>query len=262
MENIDYEEVLKWFVTEKSNSYTLLKVSAETSKSLAKALGLAVRRCYITDDAVRTNASENGLTQEEIIAAALPDPGSVMAGDFGELLTFAYQSAGLKASQNVGFVKWRLKQDRTKAAPFSDVVHLVLPTWPEPSNKDGIVCSEVKTKSTNGSSQPIAEAIADSTKDRTTRLAKTLVWMRERAITGSSAGVTVAQLDRFIRASDYPVSVRRFNAVAVICSSLVSAELADAPALPSKEYDLIVMSVAELKTTYEAVMTGAKVATC
>lgn len=262
MEGLDSDEVLRWFVSEKTTSCTLLKVDSETSKSLAAVMGLAVRRCYISDEAVRKHAIENGLTQEEIIAAALPDPGPVMAGDFGELLTYAYQSAGLRDVENVGFVKWRLKQDRTKPAPYSDVVHLALPTWPTPSEKDSIVCSEVKTKSTDGVSKPISKAIADSAKDRTSRLARTLVWMRQRTITGSWAGASVAQLERFINASDYPVSSRSFRAVAVICSSLVDAELADVPSTTPSECDLIIISVAELKATYEAVMTGARLATC
>ncbi|MBM4291364.1 MAG: DUF1837 domain-containing protein, partial [Deltaproteobacteria bacterium] len=94
------------------------------------------------------------------------EPGATMAGDFGEILVYLYQSVRELPVEALGVKKWRLKQDRTKPAPHSDVVHFVLPSWPMPSDKDVLLCSEVKTKSTDGDSTPIQSAIADSEKDR------------------------------------------------------------------------------------------------
>ena len=75
-----------------------------------------------------------------------------MAGDFGEILVMLYHAALEQPTEILGPKKWRLKQDRTKPAPYSDVVHFVVPSWPQSSDQDRILCSEVKTKSTAGNS--------------------------------------------------------------------------------------------------------------
>ena len=77
-----------------------------------------------------------------------------MAGDFGEILVFLYHAAEEHPMAVIGPKKWRLKQDRTKPTPYLDVVHFVVPTWPDSSEHDCLVCSEVKTKSTAGSRLP------------------------------------------------------------------------------------------------------------
>lgn len=145
-------------------------------------------------------------------------------------------------------------------APYSDVVHLVLPTWPSPSTGDALLCSEVKTKSTDGASEPIKSAIEDCEKDRTTRLAKTLLWLRDRAITGSAEGASIAQLNRFIEAAGLPAAEKKFQAVSVVCESLVDGELADIPAQASSEFTVVVVAVPDLKNTYTAVFNAAKLA--
>jgi hypothetical protein len=98
-----------------------------------------------------------------------------------------------------------------------------------------ILCAEVKTKSTNGASSPIEEAIVDCAKDRTSRLSKTLVWLRDRAMGKSLGDVQIAQLNRFINAIEYPAAIKRFRAVAVVCSSLIEGELDKAPVEPSAD---------------------------
>jgi hypothetical protein len=194
----------------------------------------------------------------EIIAARLPDAGATMAGDFGEILVYFYQATKELPARAFGPKKWRLKQDRTKPSPHSDVVHFVLPSWPTPSANDLLLCSEVKTKSTNGKSTPIKDAIADSAKDRTSRLARTLVWLRERALLEPLGDVEIAQLDRFINTTDHPAATKRFRAVAVVCSSLIDAELKDAPNVAAPEYTVVVISVPELHQTYTSVFDAAK----
>lgn len=181
-----------------------------------------------------------------------------MAGDFGEILVYLYQASKEHPAEAVGAKKWRLKQDRTKPAPFSDVVHFVLPTWPTASKDDVVICSEVKTKATNGSSSPIKAAIEDSAKDRISRLARTLVWLRERAILADLGGVDLARLDRFIRATDYPPTRKHFRAVAVVCESLLAGELPDAPTATPSDYTVVVIAVPELYKIYSSVFEAAR----
>lgn len=184
-----------------------------------------------------------------------------MAGDFGEILIYIYQAAKAHPQVAFGPKKWRLKQDRTKPAPCSDVVHFILPTWPTPSGQDEVLCAEVKMKATNGASTPIEDAIRGCAKDRVSRLAKTLQWFKERATIESIGEVKISHLDRFIKATDYPPAIKRFRAVAVISSDLLDAELPAAPKQASPEYTLVVVAIPDLRTVYSDVYNAVRAAT-
>ncbi len=252
---LSYQVTAPWFPVYKQPSHVRISVTAAQAAALPGALGMALRRCYLTDE--RVNAQSEQFLATDVIAAGLPSPGATMAGDFGEILTYFYQGTTALPIAAIGLKKWRLKQDRTKPAPYSDVVHLVLPDWPNPSAKDAVLCSEVKTKSTAAPSTPIASAIEDCDKDRTSRLAKTLLWLRDRVVTGSSEGASYHQLNRFIECAGLPSVDKRFQAVSVICESLVNAELASVPSKASPNFTLVVISVPDLKETYEAVYRAA-----
>lgn len=143
-------------------------------------------------------------------------------------------------------------------ARSKDVVHFVVPAWPTASAEDVVLCSEVKTKSTDGASTPIKAAIEDSFKDRTSRLARTLVWLRERALTDDLGDVSLQHLDRFINATEHPAAQKRFRAVAVVSADLVEAEVADAPTQAHPEYTVVVISVPDLQATYTSVFAAAR----
>lgn len=175
-----------------------------------------------------------------------------MAGDFGEILSYIYLAGEVLPRRAIGPKKWRLKQDRTKPAPGSDVIQFILPEWPRPSDSDAVLCAEVKTKATNGRSVPIEEAITDCEKDRTGRLARTLVWLKERAIGEDLGEVTIDQLDRFLQGIEHPPCEKRFHAIAVICSTLLHEEIARAPTASDPDYRLVVISVPHLRDTYTA----------
>lgn len=255
---VDLSEVRGWFQRSQEAPYVLIRVCEEHAKQWSAALGLPVRRCYITDGILEQRALDLKVSQADVIAARLPDPGATMAGDFGEILCYLYQGASAESQSVAGATKWRLKQDRTKPAPHSDVVHFVLPSWPMPSADDAILCSEVKTKSTGGTSTPIRSAIDDSKKDRISRLARTLVWLRDRAYGEDLGDLTLAHLERFINATDHPQANRRFAAVAVVSADLVEAEIADAPTQVDPEYTVVVISVPGLQETYGSVFEAAR----
>lgn len=254
----DIQRAVPWFPHDQDAPYVLVRVGDQHSKAWADALGVAVRRCYVSDAIVEERAKATGVAKADIIAARLPDAGSTMAGDFGEILVYFYQAAKELPASALGPKKWRLKQDRTKPAPHSDVVHFVLPSWPASSENDLLLCSEVKTKSTDGAFSPIKNAIEDCAKDRTSRLARTLVWLRERALLEPLGDVELAHLERFINATDHPAAKKRFRAVAVVCASLVDGELVDAPAEASPDYTVVVIAVPELQKTYTSVFDAAR----
>lgn len=254
----DVGHVVSWFLPEKEVPYILVRISDEQVRTWVNALIAPVRRCYVTDAVLDERATTLGVPKQEVLAATLPDAGSTMAGDFGEILVYLYHAAREFPKIAVGPKKWRMKQDRTKPAPHSDVIYFVLPTWPTPSDQDVLLCSEVKTKSTNGTSTPLSSAIEDCAKDRTSRLSRTLVWLREKALLQDLGDVKLEHLNRFINATDHPPAVKRFHAVAVVCSSLLDAELVNAPAEATSEYTVIVIAVPQLQNIYTSVFEGVR----
>lgn len=254
---IDFREAVAWFSQEQDQPYVLIRVNAQSIAQLKKTMGVPLRRCYVTDLEINEAVLRNNVSRADIVKAKLPDAGATMSGDFGEILGYFYQAACELPENAIGPKKWRLKQDRTKPAPKSDVVHFVMPQRPNPSDADVILCSEVKAKATAGNSQPISSAIADCKKDRTSRLASTLVWLRERALTTDLGDIDVPLLDRFIDAVDNPPVTKRFRAVAVICNAFIEDELESAPNEADPEFTLVVIGVPDLLATYTAVYAAA-----
>lgn len=256
----DFSAAAAWFQHQRDQPYILVRLTEDQAQQLAGDIAVAVRRCYISDPLLIARAAELERPQAEILAARLPDAGSTMAGDFGEVLCYFYQSTKELPAFAVGAKKWRLKQDRTKPAPKSDVIHFLMPNRPNSSAEDAVLCAEVKLKSTDGQSNPIASAIEDCARDQTSRLAQSLVWLRERAMTEQLGDVDIPLLDRFIDLIDHPPASKRFRAVAVICESLVDQELQAAPNSESPDFTLVIIAVPNLKQTYESVFAAARAA--
>lgn len=247
--------ILPWFVVEPGQQYTRVSVPAEHAATWSAVLSDAIRRCYISDEKLAERVEATHSTPAEILAAVLPDGGSIMSGDFGEIVAYIYLASREQAVPAVGPKRWRLKQDRTKPAPYSDVVQLILPHWPQASANDRLICGEVKAKATAGPFRPIEGAIAGSIKDSTSRLSRSLVWLRERSlIIGDIGVVTTEQLNRFINATEYPPYTRQFHAIAVICSNLVEGEIATlVPENIPGGCALAVISIPNLQNTYTAI---------
>lgn len=250
---LDLTHVRTWFRHAQDVPYVLIRLLPEDVATWPQTIASALRRCYITDAAVARAAAEHDVTAATIIASKLPDPGAIMSGDFGEILIYLYQGSREYHSTALGATKWRLKQDRLAPAPKSDVVHIVVPMWPAASDDDTILCAEVKTKATAGTSTPIVSAIEDSAKDRVSRLAKTLVWLRDRAYTEDLGDLTLAHLQRFVNATEHPEARKHFCAAAVISSELLEHELTAAPTVEAPDYTVVVVSVPNLRETYTSV---------
>lgn len=246
--------VAQWFAEEDNDAYRLVQVSQEDAEEIRASLPEALRRCYISDTRLEERATDQELPRAAIVQAVLPDRGSIMAGDFGEVLSFIYQAASALPETALGPKKWRLKDDRRSSAPHTDVVHFILPDWPQPSEDDVVRCAEVKTKSTDGTFSPIHDAVEGAEKDRTGRLAKTLAWLHERVRLGHDLGcVERYHIERFIDAIDHPPVSKEFFAIAVICSSLVGGEMDDAPAEAPEHCTLVIMSVPALREMYSEI---------
>jgi len=249
----DVDDVLRWFSTEHSDCYTLVRVDDKTSEVWAEKLAQTLRRCYAKDALVEERVLATGLNASEVMAALLPSRGSIKAGDFGEFFAYLYQAAEAHPEAAVGPKKWRMKANSDSPAPGSDVVQFLLPSWPTPSDLDVVVCAEVKTKSTDREWSPIKNAIDGCRKDRTSRLATTLVWLRDRAVIDDVSGVDLDTLNRFVNADAHPPAEKRFRAIALVETDLLESELEDAPDVPPEDYSLIIIAFSGLYDVYNEV---------
>jgi hypothetical protein len=250
--DIDLIRAKALFASVQQGPYVIIEVSEEAAVDMVKMLPSPFRQFYVSDDDLDEAHAKFQISKKELIELKLPNAGSVMAGDFGEMLTAVMQGALEHPVEVIDPKKWRYKQDRTKPAPKYDVVQFVLPNWPDSSEQDRLFCSEVKAKALKGKSTPVESAISDSSKDRDGRLASTLSWLREKAIFAGDVP-TVEQLNRFIKADAHPQASFEYRAVAIISADLVISETSVITGQLLGDNVLIVVSIPNLKSVYTAV---------
>jgi hypothetical protein len=258
--------VRQWAESDNAAQYLILSMSNEVASQLAELMPVAVRRCYIADNVLLIRSSDlarSGGTvaqwQLHVLEAVMPPPGSVMSGDFGEILSFTMLAAHFTDGQAIGPKKWRLKEDPARPAPHTDIVQFVLPQWPTASASDELLCAEVKTKATASNGyHPIQDALRGCQRDRTSRLARTLVWLRQCELRSPLGSVTLDQLDRFINAVDFPAARKSFRAVVVICSTLWEAEKLRMPLELAADCELLIIVVPSLHSVYTKVFAAAR----
>lgn len=255
MQNLDIDLTLAkaLFVSVQDDPYVMIEVSDEAALELVKILPSPFRQLYVSDDELDRVHLSSQIPKNDLVKLKLPDPGATMSGDFGEMLTAVMQGALAHPLEIIDSKKWRYKQDRTKPAPKSDVVQFVLPAWPDSSEHDKLLCTEVKAKALKGPSNPVKSAIADSKKDENGRLASTLSWLRERAIFREEEKEMVSRLERFIKADAHPEAAHEYSAVAVISADLVPDETSAITKRIIGDTVLIIVSVPNLKEIYSAV---------
>jgi len=211
--------------------------------------------CYISKENLNIRTNVTGYSASQIIKNKIPNPGSVMAGDFGEILTLFYLDGELE-EEVLKVKKWRFKQDRNKAAPHSDVILLYKAEKDKPSAKDFVVCAEAKMKSTkNSSTSPIEASITDSDKDKTGRLARTLSWLKEKEIDHGDED-SISFMNRFTREHLDVSFSKKFRAVAIIDRKFLDEELLkELPtAIPVQDdtFEVVVLAIKDLKDLYGA----------
>ena len=213
--------------------------------------------CYIANENLAARMDEVGFSASDILQNKIPDPGSVMAGDFGEVTTLFYLgSEREEAIKNI--MKWQYKQDRNKAAPHSDVVILHRSELEQASNNDFVICAEAKLKSTKSTFSPIEKSIEGCESDKTGRLARTLVWLKEKEIDHGSAD-SIAFVKRFTDEHLETEYSKYFRAVAIIDRAFLNEELSKKIDLPiqSEEFEIVVLGISNLKDLYERIFTRA-----
>ncbi len=237
------------------------KLNPSYVQSLKDLMVTEIPSCYIANDDLEVITNSTGLTSSEIIQNKLPDAGSVMAGDFGEILTLFYLASDLDTRANK-IKKWRFKQDRRKPAPHSDVIILYRENDDSSSHNDYVYCAEAKVKSTSSTGAPIENSIVGYESDKTGRLARTLVWLKEKAIDRGDAE-SLTFMKRFTEDHLNVEFRKHYRAVAVIDCGFLDEELLKTIEIPhqSDEFRVIVIGIDDLKDFYqECFISSAEVA--
>lgn len=227
-------------------------LSDNASQQLEDYLVDRLASCYISQEKLQERANHTGLTYSELIANKIPDKGSVMSGDFGEIFTLYFLDC--QYEENLKLIKkWRYKQDRKKAAPHSDVILFNIEDLNNPSENDFVICAESKQKATSSLFDPITSAISGYESDRTGRLAKTLVWLKEKAIDEGNQD-DIALASRFADGLNTTYS-KLYKAVAVVDRDLLDDEITRDIDLPVRtdKFEVIVIGIDDLKVRYESV---------
>ena len=255
--SLPWDAVAAWFDQLDDGGYTRVQVSRTTTETWSSLLALALRRCYVRDDVLRARVLSNQLSVQEVLAAFLPNVASTRSGDFGEVIVYLYLSARALPRTFIGPKKWRHKTNPDAPMHGSDVVLFHFSNWPLPSGEDVLVCAEVKSKATQGAHRPAVDAVRDLDKDRTSRLAKTLTWMKRRAIITGLDDIHVAHIERFERAIEHPAAKREFVAACLYCDSLVDADLSGTALFSTSDVELVVISVPDLRGAYTEIFSAA-----
>jgi hypothetical protein len=201
--------LLSYFYFEKIDSFFIYRLKPEKKEDFLCDITSEFRQCYITDKKLKKNADDNLISASKFLEDyILPSEGKIKSGDFGEMLSYflVIEHYALNEIKIFAPRKWRWKEERNRASPFSDAVGFYREDESNPSNNDFVVCVESKMKATISNKHRIQEAIDGANKDRVSRLGKTLCWLREKYAKGG-----LAEMREFIERYSDPVGKKTYK---------------------------------------------------
>ncbi len=235
---------------------------------------LPFRRAYITDEKLDKIEAKKQNPRTDIIKRRLPDPGDVMSGDFGEILTFYMATELWSPDVNYTPMKWRFKDDPKKASPKTDVILFQFVNDVEhPNVNDKLITYEAKAHATaitgkyrdhiqkkavtykDGKDKcSFVDAMFDADKDRASRAGESIIYLKNHA-ENIDDDVLMNVLLRF--ENGYSVSYKaEYNAVAIIESTDFANQIARMPAdlmTTFPDITLYCMPIKDLQNVYERV---------
>ena len=259
-------ELLKHFEEEITGIVLLTLKDQEWSEFISK-LPSEYRECYIPENELLSRIENFSSTKQKELAEILPSVGNIQSGDFGEILSYFITKERHIQHRADGPRKWRWKQEKNVAAPYSDVILFSLKEKGKPSSEDLLISVESKMKATaNNSYHPIQNAIDGSQKDYVSRIATSLSWLRKK-YKEESFKVTaqveqlkeiVGMIERFIDSVNIGEYSKQLKAVAFVDKSFCANEISKSisiPPLNGTNIEIMVISVKDLKKAYESVFT-------
>lgn len=232
------------------------------------------RRAYLSDEKLDKIEAKKQNSRKDIINRRLPDPGEVMSGDFGEILTYYMATELWLPNAYYKPLKWRFKNDFKKASPKTDVVLFQLVNdVNHPDANDTLITYEAKAHAT-----PIAgkygthtqkpaitykdgkdrctfvDAVFDADKDRASRSAESIIYLKNIA-EDTDDDDFMDVLKRFEQGYTVPYNTLH-NAVAIIESTDIDNQISRMPKDLMTTFPGIIlycMPIKNLKTVYESI---------
>lgn len=233
------------------------------------------REAYIEEDKLNHIVTKFPTTRKEAISRRLPRKGSVMSGDFGEILSFYLACQTWKPEINVIPMKWRFKDSKKDASKYTDVILFKLNDADNPSVDDAMFTFEVKTCANRlGNSvytthkRPsyinykdgklectILEAVFDANKDAVERAAETIPYLLTRCEDEDLCDLH-KQIYRF-RKAEKTTYTKEYNAVAVVDSNTLAEQMKRMPGdlltMHPNVKNVYCVPIVDLKSVYESI---------
>lgn len=181
------------------NIFDILHTSDDETLSLwAKHL----RNHYCDDNAIDELREPTGLSRKEyLMQLKFPDRGSILSGDFSEILIADYIQFCL--NYIVPRTRYDRRINKNISSPGTDILAFKISNQGKDSPKDKLLTCEVKAALQNNNSDTLIKAIEDSKKDLTIRKAESLNAMRQR-LKDRNRQSEVEIVDRFQNYADRP----------------------------------------------------------
>lgn len=261
------------YFTEDKVTYTALGITAYVFEDSLSAQFVSecltpFREAYIKDDQLKEIVADFGSSRKQEIAERLPRKADVLAGDFGEILTYYLATEIWHPDATVCPMKWRLKDKKDAASPYTDVI-IFKGEENNPKTDDAMYSFEAKVRSTApsghysnksgykaGKEQCVfVDAVMDADNDRVSRAAESIQYLLTRC---KDLGLKTEYRKVFRYAEPYnTVSYQKlFTAVAIIDSNFTSSQFSKIPTDLFAQYPEIrvfFVPIKDLQVLYESV---------
>lgn len=250
-------KILQHFDKSKTSDFVIYRLKENEWDAFVNKLPGDFRLCYISDNKLNDRATKASLTASDFLEKyVVPSEPIIKSGDFGELLSFfaVRENFEKKGIILIAPRKWRWKDNKDLAAPGVDSVlfHIVNPK--KFTDKDLLVTIESKMKAVKSNKHRIQKAIDDASKDKLSRLSKTLNWLEEKyAKLGKEEQRKMVQ--RFNDPATHGNFQKQHKAIVILDSALEAGETALSVINPHGII-AIVFSIKELQRAYEETRTN------
>jgi len=257
-------DLLKHFEQEESVFFVLKLKDGERDLLIGK-LPAAYLTSYIHEQDLLARISLLGSTKQAELAEILPSEGNIKSGDFGEILSYYIFKDRHKSYPVDGPQKWRWKQEKNVAAPYTDVILYSIKNLKKPTKDDLLISVESKMKAVkNNSYHPIQNAVDGAEKDFVSRIANSLNWIKKKykdELLKKDAPVEelkkrIGEIERFIKSETTGEYTKQINAIAYVDKTFLADETAKAltvPSLNGTKFEIFVVSIDRLQEAYEKV---------
>jgi hypothetical protein len=244
-------ELISHFTMEESE-FLILNLKSDEIDTFIDKLPPMFRKCYVSNKKLKESKEELEMEYSDIMRSYIPDPGNVMSGEFGEILSYYLLQEKYLPIELLGPKKWLWKDDRNKPVQKTDVIFFNR-NDDVPTKDDLLIAAEIKAKATkNNSYDPIKNAVDGAYDDYVRRVGITLSWLKDKYIKEVNKNA-VKYLERFRDPIKFGEYRAHYKAIAIIDEQFFESELKRERKLTDieGEFEIILISIKGLKDVYE-----------